>query len=348
MPVGLSLAHISPPLPPCPTLGLAQQAPETSGIQEHEAVEAVQRYIDTPWIADGDTGLLLPVSPSPSLQVARHGNLLRLTGSSEGQQRQGGGKRGIITGLSRQARARLMRFVASIDRRVPASHWRFITLTYPNEWSDDARQWHRDLDAWGKRLLRRYSDAGAIWKCEFQQRGAPHFHLLLLGEARIDLRWLSQSWYEVVGSGDSKHLRAGTQVKKVKSWGGVTYYASKYIAKPAAPGDARPTGRLWGIINRKALPIELLELPLLWAEFHTLRRLMRRYIGSVKPQPWCPARPGGRRPWAMRPRSGGHGATLFVAETVSIRLLRGLSGGWQIDAGCPPARHEPAFWHRPD
>lgn len=344
-PLGLSLAHISPLLPTPATLSALYAGPELSGSMEVAAQESADRYIDAPWTADGETGLMLPSVPGPELQIARRGNLMRLQGRTESGGQMGGGKRGKVAGLSRQARARLMRLVASIDRTYPASLWLFVTLTYPAEYPTDATTYHRHLDSWFKRLFRDSPDAAAIWKCEYQRRGAPHFHILLFGRAFLDRHWLSKSWYDVVGSGDVNHLAAGTQIKAVRSWGGVTHYAAKYVAKTETATNAAPTGRLWGIRNRAALPIEVLDLPLLWAEFHCLRRLMRRLAGGVKPQPWCPRPPTARRPWSLKARSGGQGATLFVAERVAVRLLRALSGGWQIDADDPPTRRKSSFWH---
>ena len=58
-----------------------------------------------------------------------------------------------------------------------------------------------------------------IWKREFQRRGAPHFHLVTVvpddvgGERFRD--WVARSWFEVVGSDDQRHRRAGTRVDRV-------------------------------------------------------------------------------------------------------------------------------------
>jgi hypothetical protein len=62
--------------------------------------------------------------------------------------------------------------------------------------------------------LRRYSKGrcGAIWKLELQDRGAPHFHLLIFGLRYLPAALLARRWYEIVGSGDVNHLSAGTSV----------------------------------------------------------------------------------------------------------------------------------------
>ncbi len=46
---------------------------------------------------------------------------------------------------------------------------------------------------------------------EFQDRGAPHYHILITGI--IERQKLSRMWYEVVGSDDPRHLQAGTSIQ---------------------------------------------------------------------------------------------------------------------------------------
>ena len=59
-----------------------------------------------------------------------------------------------------------------------------------------------------------------------------------------DLRaWLSLAWYECVGSGDVKHLAAGTQVQAAKGARQVKAYASKlYAAKDTDDGMIEEQG----------------------------------------------------------------------------------------------------------
>lgn len=166
--------------------------------------------------------------------------------------RVGGGKRGMITEFSKHSRRRLLRLIGMIDRS--CGKQLFVTLTYPKEFPDMAES-KRHLDVFLKRLKRVYPNAAAIWRLEFQKRGAPHYHLLVWNVDFIDYRWLATAWYEVVGSGDEKHLKAGTQVKRVRSWRGVWSYASKYLAKMPETEIAAAPGRFWGVHNRERLPV---------------------------------------------------------------------------------------------
>ncbi len=141
----------------------------------------------------------------------------------------GGGKRGKVGLFSRQSKKRLMDTLATLDKEEKPI---FITLTYPAEWSKDSKEWKKNLENFSKRLARKHSKMSMIWKLEPQRRGAPHYHLLVWGVTYFEmLCFTSTAWYQVVGSGDEKHLQAGTNVEKIRSWRGVRSYAAKYLGK---------------------------------------------------------------------------------------------------------------------
>jgi len=153
-----------------------------------------------------------------------------------------------------------------------------ITLTYPGQWSQDPKAWKRDLDVFFRRLCRAYPQAAAFWKLEFQTRGAPHFHLLVWGvppnaQART---WVSRAWFEIVGSGDERHLRAGTQVQRVENWRQASAYCAKYLGKSDG-GDHPQAGRVWGVRKRDSVPWATPEhLTLNMVQMTRLTRWMRR------------------------------------------------------------------------
>jgi hypothetical protein len=178
-------------------------------------------------------------------------------------------RRSAILEFSVRSRRRMMDLTASINR-ARAGLPKFMTLTYPGSWSPDPQRWKDDLDALGKRIVRRWPGASAIWRLEFQKRGAPHFHCLLFGVKYMDRAWLARAWamivtdlsllaqravvntlallpYMAVALGlvrwaallallspaqlmYIKHRAAGTQVVRVKSWNGVAAYTSKGMA----------------------------------------------------------------------------------------------------------------------
>ncbi len=202
----------------------------------------------------------------------------------------GGGPRGHITQFSRASRRRLQKVLASVDQNrisVPL----FVTLTYPREFPGDPQTCNAHLRAFRERLTRRFGTAACLWRKEYQKRGAPHYHLLLFLDVPPSQlrRWVSEAWYQIVGSGDERHLRAGTQVVRVKSWRGARGYAAKYLGKlePSQPADLFPpsqeavrTGRLWGVWHRPLLPITAdLYHPTL-RQFYRLRRCLWRLSGQ--------------------------------------------------------------------
>jgi hypothetical protein len=180
----------------------------------------------------------------------------------------------------------MMQTCAAIPREKVREGMLFLTLTYPREWSGDWHRWKRDLDVFLHRVHRKFPHAGAVWKLEPQRRGAPHFHLVVCGVPHLGKAWLSRAWYEVVASGDERHLRAGTQVQAVQSHRGVISYAAKYATKGAeAPeGWQEGVGRWWGTFNREQLGVCYERQPLsergYWRARRVLRSIRRRRDAS--------------------------------------------------------------------
>lgn len=225
----------------------------------------------------------------------------------------GGGERGVVTGFSSASRRRLMRIIASLER---SERPIFVTLTYPDLFPDQVGKWKRDIDVFGKRLARKYPQAGFIWRIEFKERKsgvsvgklAPHFHLLVFGAGYRDLlTWVGKAWWDVVGTGDRDHMVAGTRVERIFSWGGIMRYVGKYIAKEDEyPLDWR--GRAWGIVGRENLPwaVEVI-IDLTEDESIKLVRLGRKMINA-------------------RGRSFNHGLAWIVNAERVLDYLEFLSG----------------------
>jgi hypothetical protein len=211
------------------------------------------------------------------LEVAVGGALVKLRGG--GGRPGGGGPRGRVGGFSRGSRRRLLELLASLNRDAILLLPLFVTLTYPGTFSPEPSAWKRDLDVFIKRLRRAYPSVALVWKLEPQKRGAPHYHMLIFGVEHIPYEWLALAWYEVVGSGDPRHLQAGTRVERVKSWRGVMSYAAKYLGKVEASTDwPEYVGRWWGVSGRGLLPILLYTQYLDRRPFHAIRRVLYRYL----------------------------------------------------------------------
>jgi len=172
----------------------------------------------------------------------------------------------------------------------------FVTLTYPAEFPT-ARASKRDLDVFLKRMKRVFPDVFGFWKLEPQQRGAPHYHLLLAmgdgGRVNNDYllvqlqEWVPAAWCEVVGSDDARHLQFHVRhkddvVTEVRSSHGVMKYAGKYVGKAQEDrcdkGDWSHSGRWWGRVNAEGMRdfVKGSFLRVNREAFFMIRRLFRR------------------------------------------------------------------------
>lgn len=262
--------------------------------------------------------------PQPMMTIATGGSLVKVQAAKVPRPAQVRAPRGKITGFSAAARKRLIELLASINQKRLEGLPLFITLTYPATWPDDPRIWKEHLDAWLKRFHRRFTRSAAIWKLEFQSRGAPHFHLLVFGPRWISPAWLAGSWYRVVGSGDIRHYKAGVQVARVKSWRGVMYYASKYLAKSTTEHLPEMPGRFWGISGREYLPFDLIAFPMEFHQFFRLRRMLVRWISGTRGAIKESSRKSSAR-YRPRIRSDKFGFSLFVEVARVLPLLRALA-----------------------
>ena len=230
------------------------------------------------------SGISLSPLPLSRLSYAAGGSVVRLSGPKLTSRSSVGGKRGKIKLFSRGSQKRLRVLLASVNRDAVKHLPLMVTLTYPAEWPSDHKVWKRHLDMFSKRLAREYPNVAAVWVIEFQQRGAPHFHLMCIGVDRLERNWLSKAWYEVVGSGDEKHLRAGTRVERVRKWNAVQGYVTKYVSKNKSKDLPIPDGigRWWGVLNRERLNsfISWVENPISLRQFFVIRRTLWRFLKS--------------------------------------------------------------------
>lgn len=195
----------------------------------------------------------------------------------------GGGRRGVVREFSDGSRDRLADRAAELEAlgKVP----QFMgTFTAPANWEqvylhdedgvslEGGRIFKGHLEALRKRLDRKLQKMGvhhwaALWFLEFQERGAPHVHLIVFdcvvtGRQRAALRsWAGRAWSDICGNPSrherKKHRKAGTQIAKMrkKHFGYAMKYASKMQQK-AVPEGFHGVGRFWGVWNcKRAAPV---------------------------------------------------------------------------------------------
>jgi len=254
----------------------------------------------------------------PTVTMASGGTYIRMTGERPSQT--GGGLRGRVKGFSRQSRKRLLDLLNMIQSDA-LSQGLFMTLTYPDAFPEEPSRWKRDIDTFLKRMRRAYPGAVLVWRLEWKVRlsgtnagkVAPHFHIIALGVPWLDLRWLARSWYETVGSGDERHLGAGTQAQRIRHRRGILYYASKYMGKPAESPEFW-TGRVWGVVGRELLPVVLVTFALSWSDFYKVRRVLRGWL----------ERKLGRKVWA---RFRGQGMTAYLDDDTFKSVMTWAASG---------------------
>jgi hypothetical protein len=242
----------------------------------------------------GLSTLHIPTLPEPKILSWAAGTLLKAKTGIPGQAPKGGGERKKITEFSRSSRRRFQRLMATIQRdKIPV----FVTLTYPDRFPADLETQYKHIERLRSRLRRK--GYGAIWRREFQVRKsgenigklAPHYHLMVWGADYAQLlEYIPRAWYDCVGSGDIKHLAAGTRIEKIRTWRGVSSYVSKYMAKiedlPSLQ-DAESIGRFWGVINRDVIPwAECIEYAVPIGIVYQFFRYMRRYANMRGRSSW--------------------------------------------------------------
>lgn len=192
-----------------------------------------------------------------------------------------GAKRDQIRAFTRQSRARMVRVLCTLDYaplfedgQQPA----MVTLTLPGDWekiAPTASDFKKSVErfrahyrhSWGRSMV-------AVWKMEFQRRGAPHLHLLTTppagrarGTGETFMEWLGRAWAgacqtaKILGEAEAvKHVNAGTGIDYDErgQWADAkriaVYYAKHglYGAKeyqnqaPALWVEAGTVGRFWG------------------------------------------------------------------------------------------------------
>lgn len=195
------------------------------------------------------------------------------------------GKRGNVETFSEQSRMRMLRKLARLSpsaRDGFRHRCSFLTLTtrgiyHPRQ----IKEWMR---AFLKRMARKWSSVSAVWRLEYQKRGAPHLHLVIYNVPYIPKDGIQAAWGEIVGED-----RPFTRIESIRSYKHLMSYVSKYAAKvqeggfntaayqaanpESAYADESP-GRVWGMFNRKNLPWaieEVAELPQSFA-WYSLRK----------------------------------------------------------------------------
>lgn len=202
---------------------------------------SVQKYFD-PFYANEGEGVLTVKKFSKDVQV-RFSSLKPLNRFIFEYEKQARvAKRSKIINYSRSSQKRLRHILRNSE-----DTWKtMIDLTYPADFPLNGRLTKKHLNVFLQWLRRK--NIKYVWVLEFQERGAPHYHIVSSAEY-LNKNELSECWYNIVGSGDIKHLSAGTRVSLVRSQGGLAGYLVNYYKKfeqKTPPVGFENVGRFWG------------------------------------------------------------------------------------------------------
>lgn len=157
-----------------------------------------------------------------------------------------------------------------------------ITVTYPAEFPTDGlivRKHRHEL----LRRLKRHGVKNYTTCLEFQERGAPHIHVLV--DKWVNFRKLKNMWFKIVGSGDPLHLEAGTSINDIQDITKTRMYMSAYARKKdqkEVPEGYENVGKWW-TSNDSAKPHEIESCEYdTQREMHRENRQITRWRKAVK------------------------------------------------------------------
>jgi hypothetical protein len=199
---------------------------------------------------------------SPKVTVKAQGHLLTVTPENYMPKKDTGGSRRRVVAYSGKSRKRLLELFARL--RDPGSRgyrYRVSFLTLTTLKVHTPKEFKKKLFVLLKRFRRKYPRLAAVWRLEFQKRGAPHVHLVLYNAPWLDKAWIQESWSSIV-----VESRPFTRIERVKSHRSLLGYVSKYVAKDTGFNyepkltvqgeidESRALGRCWGVFCRHNLP----------------------------------------------------------------------------------------------
>ena len=131
--------------------------------------------------------------------------------------------RGRVKEFSKRSRHRLLSLVARLNEGINGV---LVTFTYRSNMQDyEISKKHLDLVL--RYLKYHYPHAAALWRMEHQQRGAIHYHVMLLSNEHVwvDVNALRAYWRELVDEVANINVRWIDNRKRALA------YVSKYVAK---------------------------------------------------------------------------------------------------------------------
>ena len=227
-------------------------------------------------------------------------------------------RRGTVSSFSKKSRTRLREFLQSIDwNSIEVNRIYEITLTYHNNFSKDGKKIKNDLKKLIKNILYNYPKSVIIWKLEYQRRGAPHYHLIMIAESPVELgdylvmkngefkfynretktylnnagenglrNFIQLHWNRITKE-DAENFNSGIEVDRVRNSSGLPHYLVKYVSKDRkfkeedyqhdVPDWMKNAGQWWGCYNKDLLNIGYDKILINHATYKEIEEAFERY-----------------------------------------------------------------------
>jgi hypothetical protein len=186
----------------------------------------------------------------PGVSIEAQGSLLEVKRTNCPAPK--GGKRGKVNPeFSKSARRRLIKRLLRLNG-ASCEGVLWVTLTFHEKWPSDGGK--ACLWRFRRSFERLMGPHGMFWRLELQERGCPHYHLLIFPQKNRDWGQTRRELYTTIrclwGQSISEYLTDATQellrqdcglthVKVLRSIKQVMRYVSKYVAKTASEGADR-------------------------------------------------------------------------------------------------------------
>ena len=230
-----------------------------------------------------------------SVQITAQGRLLKVKCFNPDHEFRGRGKRGNVETFSKQSRMRMLRMLARLHPpAIEGFRHRCVFVTLTSREIFHPRKAKEYLRAFFKRLEVKFQNVSGVWRLEYQNRGAPHFHLILYNVSFIDKLWIQEIWGEII-----KQERPFTRIESIKSYKHLVNYVSKYAGKvdvvgfnigayladnPGSAYGSLSAGRVWGWFKRDKLPLAREEIETFGQNFAWYS--LRKYCMAQWPWIW--------------------------------------------------------------
>jgi hypothetical protein len=172
-----------------------------------------------------------------------------------------------IKRFSYNSRLRLLKLCGRINMDVYQDIVHVI-VTYHNNFPNSSESIKRLFHNFYVRLTLKFPSCSLIWRLEFQKRGAPHYHILLLNKknkfsqsCELERIKISNIWLDVIKEESLPASIHAVKITRTETYRKFFTYISKYAGKPEPDDAPSYSGRRWGYSYNMSVAIKHLFLP---------------------------------------------------------------------------------------